>query len=727
MKRKLIILAFGLLLAVGWTNDASAQLKRGAWEQDVYASQADFELEQNQALPLNLVDGNGVPVTPRMNAPRRGHSDVYANEVSYTKEDYSRIKYTWYEGETTNAAAHPNTSLTDVVANNPYQMYWLFRSTYLNTDIPGILWNDVYQEPCQYYGASHGWNVGEAASPEIRVRLNNPYGRITRIQLYDAGNTDNPFVEWTAGNSTPSGWLHTTSGYTEDTNGISWTDEGGGSIIIPLNFYTAHRNSIRVRVRAVGTSSSQGGRLYINENYWNLEYNTTYNYVRTLVEGRMDVTPPDYNAYTVFLIKLKDFTETLTTTKVKADSTADLINLFTNYFESVELLTDGLRVGEGDTTSGTVFAYRGVLNRFYFLGKGKTATHRSTSYATSGFDIFGPFYGMYEEFSPTTTDAGAQIQDFYTSMHGGAYYQVVHDCATVLGYEHFFSMYGRDTTVYKSVSPMVLYIPDLRSRSGNRNYEVGHQPQVGLYQIKLTAETEPVADYSDPDNRNYIVYLDWTSSLNTMVNNTVPQTYVIYTVTYDPVTNAPIYNYLATVEDVTTYDYIVPQEQTSQQIQYVVMGYPTNATNNPDPNNGGVEGGIFFTYSDPDDVQIPGWFDFMILYRERYESDFVIQEEKNYYRNYLYPTNLAPGTGMTMEQLKKEWPNQTASYTLWRDNTGVAKLEVRAIGDKVYYRIRYYEDTQVTTGPNRHGVASDKNSGNANMPYNYVEIPNDND
>ena len=139
---------------------------------------------------------------------------------------------------------------------------------------------------------------------------------------------------------------------------------------------------------------------------------------------------------------------------------------------------------------------------------------------------------------------------------------------------------------------------------------------------------------------------------------------------------------------------------------------PTDATNNYANN------GIFWVYSNPDDVQIPGLFDFMVLYRERYESDFVIHEQKNYYRNYLYPTNLAAGTGMTMGQLKQEWPDQTASYTLWRDNLGVAKLEIRGIGNKVYYRIRYYENTQVTTGPN----APD----NTEMHYNYVEIPNEN-
>jgi hypothetical protein len=735
MKKKLTILLFGLLLAVGWANDASAQLKRGVSENDAVATLPTFVFAPEQDREKADAPEDGGPIT-RMNAPRRGHSDVNANEVHYTKADYANIKYTWYEGETTSATAHPNTPLTEPVpADKPYQMYWLLRSVYMDTDVPGILYNDVYQEATQYYGIDYGWNIGDITSPEIEIELTNQYGRILRIELYDANNTSTPFVSWTAGNNLPNGWFRTTANMTNTSDGLYWDRSSGGHIVIPVDFYSSHTNGIKVRVLALGTSSSTSCGLYINSRGWASLSTSATNYSRDITNlGRKSITAPDYNAYTVFLIKVKDYAGTLTPSMMNTSTTSDLITLFSNYIDGIELLTDGLRVGEENgqptETAGTVFAYRGVLNRFYFIGKGKTATHKSTSTAASGFGANGPFYEMYEEFSPTTTDLGVQTQDFYTDMHGGNYYPVVHDCATVLGYEHFFSMYGHDTTVYKSVSPIVLYIPDLRSRDGYRTYEEGHQPQVGLYTIKLTAETEPVADYSDPDNRNYIVYLDWTSSLNQMVNNTVDQTYVIYTVTYDPVTNAPIYHYLATVDNETTYEYIVPQQQSSQQIEYVVMGYPTNATNNPDPNNGGVEGGIFFTYSDPDDVQIPGWFDFMILYRERYESDFVIQEEQNYYRNYLYPTNLSPGTGMTMEQLKKEWPNQTASYTLWRNDQGVdkgvAKLEIRAIGDKVYYRIRYYKDTQVTTGPNAIGVDGDKTSGNAKMPYNYVELPNDN-
>ena len=736
MRKKLTLLAFSLLLAVGWTNDASAQRKRSVSQQSVNAPSWEMTpvAEQEQVL---IMPENGESPLFRRNAPRRGHSDVVANEVKYTKAQYAAIPYYWYDDTVASGTRHTG-HLTDTVTN-AYQMYWMLRSAYMDTSVPGILYNDVFSEATQYYGVGHGWNIGTATSPEIRISLDDSYGYVMSITITDMrGNTVDSWTctssNYSSGSTNfPSTWRFSSSGWSVGRftyngyyrYGIYPTSSSGAFIRIPAATYGINNypDGLRVTVQAMGRSGGTTNQTAITLNNglgWYLNYSEPRSYISIAEGTRTSVDAPDYNAYTVFLIKLKDFEPTISTSDAFTHYTSELIDVFTNYFESVELLTDGLRVGEDTETSGTVFAYRGVLNRFYFIGKGKTATRRSDYQTTQGFAILGPFYEMYEEFSPTTTDSGAQTQDFYTDMHGGAYYPVKHDCATVLGYQHYFSMYGKDTTVYKSVSPMVLYIPDVRSKESSRNYEEGHQPQVGLYTIKLTAETEPVADYSDPDNRNYIVYLDWTSSLNQMVNNTVDQTYIIYTVTYDA-NNKPIYTPLDTVYNVTTYDYIVPQQQTSQQIEYVIMGYPTNATNNPEVQ----EGGIFFTYSDPDDVQIPGWFDFMILYRERYESDFVIQEEKNYYRNYLYPTNLAPGTGMTMEQLKKEWPNQTASYTLWRDNLGIAKLEVRAIGDKVYYRIRYYEDTQVTTGPNAIGVDDDKKSGNAKMPYNYVEIPNE--
>ena len=416
------------------------------------------------------------------------------------------------------------------------------------------------------------------------------------------------------------------------------------------------------------------------------------------------VTKPNKNGYTTLLVQVKDDINFDHVNDEFTFSWNDITNYFSKYVKSIELLTDGMRVSEGTESSGTVFAYTGVLDKFFFISKGKM--YYLSSLESSAVADRAPFYSMYEEFSPYVESETANQKDLYANMRAGEYYPIVHDCQSVIFMDHFFSMAGKDTIAPKSVAPIILYIPDYRGRADlYRTYDEIHQPQVGLYTINLAAETEPAEDY-DINNPEYTVYLDWTSSLSQMVKQDVDQTYIIYKVEFDSLGNRK-YIPLDTVQNQTTYEYNEPQLQASQTFTYVILGYPTDATNNYANN------GIFWVYSNPDDVQIPGLFDFMVLYRERYESDFVIHEQKNYYRNYLYPTNLAPGTGMTMGQLKQEWPNQTASYTLWRDNTGVAVLEVRGIGNKVYYRIRYYDDTQVKTGPN-----------NITVP-NYQTIPND--
>ena len=78
---------------------------------------------------------------------------------------------------------------------------------------------------------------------------------------------------------------------------------------------------------------------------------------------------------------------------------------------------------------------------------------------------------------------GAEITDFYQSMTEGDIYPVIHDCSTVLRFEHYFSMSGKNGTQEKSLTGMFLYIPDNRNSYGERNYDVNHQPEVGIYVI----------------------------------------------------------------------------------------------------------------------------------------------------------------------------------------------------------------------------------------------------
>ena len=712
MKSKFTILLFGLLLAVGWTNGAQAQLlpeyqgqemtDDTGYEKSPYTQHggeratgaASFNNRLHGLAPMT-VSGQS---TTSMNAPRRAES-VTASAV-HDRAWYANYRYTWYD-----ASNGSHTSYLTDIATDPYQMLYLAASTYVTPAIPGILHSDGHGSDVPYPGIPYGYGITGTNYVDQMIRLSSSNALIRTIAVYNASN-DVLLGEWTGG-SLPTGWTSSTTlqSTTVPGSGSDYTwyyMNGGGTISIPHSLIDGLDSIyIQARYRAL-EDLEEPTRLYLGTRYFTLTTTAKYGKFSNVIGG---IDRPTENGYTVFLVKLKDDADYSYVRETTTDR-ADLASFYDEYVESMELLTDGMRVGESSEKAGTVFAYTGILDKFFFISKGKM-------YWLSGDRA--PYYSMYEEFSPYVASQTANQKDLYANMTAGEYYPIVHDCQSVIYMKHFFSMAGKDTIAPKAVSSLVFYIPDHRGAEElNRTYREDMQPQVGLYTIHLAAETAPIAGYSE-ENRKYDVFLDWTSSLNLMVNNEVPQTYIIYKVTFDDHGNR-VYTYLDEVEDVTTYSYQEDQLQTSQTFTYVILGYPTGATNKPVLNaDGTVESGQFYAYSNLDDVQIPGWFDFMVLYRERYESDFVIPEEKNYYRNYLYPTNLTPGTGMTMGQLKQEWPNQTASYTLWRDNTGVAKLEVRAIGNKVYYRIRYYEGSQVTTSPN-----------NIEMPYPYVEIPNDN-
>ena len=706
---KLTTLLFGLLLAVGWTSNAQAQLKAVPLKfQPLEQIAPSFEKPEGQALRAPL---------------RADETDPEVAPAIHPRSFYEGFTYTWSGGES---------KITEP-ATDPDQMANLVKYIYTKKEIPGIKYSAAQPTKSLYPNIEFGYNIAQASTSstsysDIYVYFPNSLFNIYYVAVY-SGSSTTPRTYWqtgSVGGNANVNWSYSNT-LTQYNNGYYYFN-GGGYFRVPASAINGYSN-IRVVVRGYFDSNTdEDGNPYtdyqktMRVNHQPQAWTTSvanYEFSIRPTQATGTVTPPDENGYTTLIVKVKDFKVQGSPDYHEFDlvndeftfSWDDITTYFKNYVQSIELLTDGMRVSEGTESSGTVFAYQGILDKFYFISKGKMYSLSSleSSYPTDR----APFYSMYEEFSPYTPEENTNQTDLYSEMRAGEYYPVQHDCQGVIWRDHYFSMQGKNVDGDKSVAPIILYIPDYRGRQETaRNYDQIHQPQVGLYTINLAAETEPAEDY-DPNHPEYTVYLDWTSSLDQMVKQDVDQTYYIYKVTYDEQGN-PSYEKIGEVENQTTWHYNEPQLQTSQTFTYVIMGFPTDATNNPVKQ---PDGGIFWVYSNLDDVQIPGLFDFMVLYRERYESDFVIKEEKNYYRNYLYPTNLAAGTGMTMGQLKQEWPDQTASYTLWRSNEGVAKLEVRGIGNKVYYRIRYIKNTQVTTGPN-----ADENT---DMPYNYVEITND--
>lgn len=336
---------------------------------------------------------------------------------------------------------------------------------------------------------------------------------------------------------------------------------------------------------------------YNSETGWNINNN--------------DVTAPTEAGHTLFLVKLKNYSGDPT---LRTTTKQQLINYFSTYVESIHLITDGLRAGEGNNV-GTMFNISGEFNRFFIIGKGKSYYCEPS---TSG-PPYAPFYNMFEEYSPTTNDEGATITDFYEKMTQGETYPVIHDCTSVIYFKHFFSMSGNAGTEEKSLTGMVFFIPDNRNVYNARNYSTTYQPTVGMYVIQLDANAAPAAEPA-----TYNVTLDWTSSLDEITGANVPQTYTVYIVKTDEYGNQS-YELLTTTTE-TTYTYQVPQEEHSYTISYIVYGQTS-------------ESNAFSTWSNIDDVVIPGTNDFLRLVLNHFESDYSSSVELNYYRNFLNVEN----------------------------------------------------------------------------------------
>ena len=400
----------------------------------------------------------------------------------------------------------------------------------------------------------------------------------------------------------------------------TWTDANGASHTSSLVDPATNPYQIYDMLRWVycnpeipGTkyTAVTNGDVYYGEQY-DLGYSTWDGYYHIEPGWNIknsDVTAPYEEGHTLFLVKLKNYT---TTPSSQTTSKAQIINIFNSCIESVTLITDAMRVGDGDNI-GSIVNIEGEFNRFFVLGKGKSYYVEPTT--SNNEPPYAPFYNMFEEYSPTTKDSGSQIKDFYDKMTAGAIYPVVHDCSSVMRMEHYFSMSGKNGTQEKSLTGMFLYIPDNRYQlyPDNRNYDPDHQPTTGIYVIELGGKAQ------DNGDRTYTVTLDWTSKLDEAVGSTVPQNYTLYVYVTDETGNTRV-ELVNTTE--TTYSYIVPQDEHSYTITYVVYGEA-------------IANGNFNTWSNDATVVIPGWNDFISLTLNHYESDFVKNDGNNYYRNFM--------------------------------------------------------------------------------------------
>lgn len=666
MKRKLSFLMFGLLLAVGWTNVASAQS---------YVFKATDMKTNGEWWTYEWVDANGVTQTS-----------------PYVELNPKTNKY-------------EAPQVTD-----PYQIYGLLRAVYMDTRLPGPFFSAYKKDAATredpvYYGAMDGgWNISKTPLSNLTItttRYGGGFGGYSYVWLQSIIVRD------------PEGNILTQWNYTQTFNQVGWSNTGtlsnqsnsygegyryisggDGTITIPASLLSGN-TSVTVEMRTQRRSANC--QLSVNGNYMYFANTNTWYTIKTNVVGKNSDNDfkPEHEGYTALIVSLYN-----DTTKIHDESNdpyqgawefadkTEAIQFITNNIQFVKLLTDGLRVGSG-LDAGTVFNCSGTYNRFFFLGKGQARKKAPRSlqritewYLPEFYCNEGPFKYMYEEFSPTSGDAYSDISDFYMEMMDGKVYPVVHDCASVIQNKHQFSMSGKKGTQAYAMSGMNFFIPDYRllyyyvrynpksggsyfpvdgrdmnayeytdTVTGNHanyywandqssyrshwsvywaNYNPQHAPLVGLYTLTLDAEAKPCENYANPGNTNYVITLDWTSSLNEMSGHDVDQTYVIYEVVTNEDGSTRL-DSITTVSNTTTYDFegkLWPQGEHSESHTYIIMGYPTD---NDHPS--------FIAWSNEDQVVIPGLNDFLELGLSHYESDFDVPNMKNWYRNFLVVNN----------------------------------------------------------------------------------------
>lgn len=562
----------------------------------------------------------------------------------------------------------------------------------------------------RYYGTT-SYNV---AYPQLYKRVTRTIvtgGTLAIGDISVGGNNTNAMIysiTVTSGSTTLFSWSYANDGTAAETSTghwpvgmhyMQWGNWGSSGNYVALALHENDPiildgylfdgyNTVTVTINA-RAANGDNSSLIVNGEEKTFTTNSNVNYTWTIdAKGRVapvmyeaDTYKPNEEGYTALVVKLKnnlqleedddEFDASLYSTK------EEIIQYFSKNVRSIQLLTDGLRIGEGENV-GTVFNCPGEsdYNRFFFLGKGQARqksdiVHNMQVYKEHLLGESVPFRQMFEQFSPTGGKKGDDVKDFYSKMMKGQVFPVVHDCLSVIQNQHEFSMSGHDGTTAYAMPGMNFFIPDRRLQyweltdtikengqpvvytvdgrdmnpyqpaSANKSndpstfhksasnlavwyaqYDTAHHaPVTGIYLLTLQGEANKVSDYSEPDNRYYNVDLYWRSSLNEMAGSAVEQTYIIYQVVTDPETGIRRRVAIDTVKNCTDFrphlqlDTLYQQQAHSYTLTYIIEGSPVDS-DHPE----------FIAWSNEVKLIIPGYDDFMILKLHHYESDFEIRE-----------------------------------------------------------------------------------------------------
>ena len=354
---------------------------------------------------------------------------------------------------------------------------------------------------------------------------------------------------------------------------FTWTDKAGKAHTSNLAEKATEPEHIFALLKEVYTNPKVPGILYGGYKADGVTREGNAAYTAVPAWGIDSVTAPDptNEGYTVLLMKVKDSWVVPGNVDANCTNVAEVLQAISKRIESAEVLTDAMRNNAGNNP-GTMFRISGSANRFYMVSKGRARLWSNL------LPVDRPFlFQMFEQYSPVVQGSTTALMDYYKTMVQGSVYPVQHDCGTVTGNTHWFSMSGTAINKRYDVTDLVFYLPDKRlqywnnrdeANMGYSNYNQKFAPRTSLYTVRLTADTIKV-DGKD----EYTVKLKWSSSLAKIIGYEIEQRFNLYKVDLNG-NKTPLH----TVDNAYTYSYVEPQQEHGRQFTYIITAQPLDST-----------------------------------------------------------------------------------------------------------------------------------------------------
>lgn len=561
---------------------------------------------------------------------------------------YDGKTYKWKDA---NGAEHTSTLSSEKITN-PYQMMGLLGYLYTNPDIPGFKTKYNYhgsdqrspseQDDVVHRPTSSSGNFNEdCKDTEVNYDLHsyqlvayepkanydvNDWENTTNTYLYYPTIHDNGAVDYKALLANPDMAL------IEDPR-VSWIRKS----LIDNN------ESAR---KVIADANEEGATVLFVQIKDSWKYEDIYPYIRS------QYLPAD-SRYQESIVNPGMWEGE----KYHAPSDQVDLELFTNAIESVQLISNPIRVSDeanNGANSGYLLGIDEVTtSRFFYLAKGRTRQYSRR---------MPPFYATYEQISPHTHAMEEwQQADIVETLNKGKRFPFIHDCVNALSGDesnnswtpHYASATSGDAEA-RALKGLTLWLPDKRFND-NMNYQTSishpeggkYTPNLFLYRAHLDAVATEANKWGNTHDKGanymngyFVIDLDWFTRLKLeSLGASIDEYFKVYmvddngnqTLLRTNITNNNDYEVLpgednipAPAKNLNNYSFAVKQKEQAQTLRFIVLASPDQNFN---------DANFPQAYSNVAEVIIPGTADRVYItasHRSKFEPTGV---EKNIYKN----------------------------------------------------------------------------------------------